>query len=157
MLCTRPVKCCGLSIFLLHPVFARYLSIRKEAPLATHEARTALHVSGALCSTMGTTSTGRDRRDAFLQVINPRFSQWITTKEVTSRGATTFTRTDTTISVNGIVMLLIEAKNERVRNTYMQASRAHEFIAEALTEKNSRFLTHGAPVFISYLNSQLLL
>jgi|SRR5258706_10004280 len=41
----RPAKCCGLPIFLFHPVFARYLLLRKEALPATHEARTVLHVA----------------------------------------------------------------------------------------------------------------
>ena len=30
ILCIRPVACCGLPIFLLHPVFATYLSLSKK-------------------------------------------------------------------------------------------------------------------------------
>ena len=90
-----------------------------------------------------------DPLDAFLQAIDPLFSQWITTKEATSRN-------DVTISVNGIVLVLIEIKNERGRDEYMQASRAYEVITEAIPEKISRLLARGAPIFISCLNSQPL-
>ncbi len=155
MLYMRPVKCRGLPIFLLHPVFSRSLSLRKEALPATHEVRTALHVARALCDTMGDYFDDKiARRDAFLQAIDPLFSQWITTKEATSQGATGSMRTDVTISVNGIVLVLIEIKNERERDAYMQASRGYEVITEASQEKFLRFLARGAPAFISCLNNQ---
>ena len=76
MLCMRPVKCCGPPIFLLHPVFAEYLSLSKEALPATPEARTALKVARALCNTMGSYfDDEKARRDSFLQTIHPLFSR----------------------------------------------------------------------------------
>jgi hypothetical protein len=69
MLCMRPVKCRGPPIFLLHRVFAKYLSLSKEALPATPEARIALHVARALCNTMGNYFDDQNaRRDAFLQL-----------------------------------------------------------------------------------------
>ena len=151
----RPVKCRGLPIFLLHGVFARYLSLRKETLPATPEARTAMHVARELCNTMGD-YFGNEiaRRDAFLRAIRPLFTQWTTAMEVTPQGATAPTRTDVTISVNRIVLVIIEIKNERGRDAYMQASRGYEVMTEAIPERHSGFLARGAPAFISCLNSQ---
>jgi len=149
----RAVKCRGPPVFLLHPVFAEYLSLSKEALPATLEARTALQVARALCDTMGNYfEHGNARRDAFLQTIHPLFFRWITTEEVASQGVTASTRTDVTFSVNGITMALTEIKNGKKGDAYVQANRGYEVITEALAEKNPKFLARGAPTFISCLN-----
>jgi diphthamide biosynthesis methyltransferase len=59
-----------------------------------------------------------------------------------------------TISVNGITMVLIEIKNRKKGDAYMQASRGYEVITEALTENKPNFVARGAPTFISCLNGQ---
>ena len=155
MLCMRPVKCRGPPIFLLHPVFAEYLSLSKEALPATPEARTALKVARELCNTMGNYFDGeKARRDSFLQTIHPLFSRWITTKVATSQGVKASTRTDATISVDGITMALTEIKNGKKGDAYMQASRGYEVVTEELAKTNSNFLARGAPMFISCLNGE---
>ncbi|PVF94209.1 hypothetical protein CPB86DRAFT_800666 [Serendipita vermifera] len=53
MLCMRPVECRGLPIFLLHPIFPKYLSLSKKALPATPQAREALQAARKLCNTMG--------------------------------------------------------------------------------------------------------
>ena len=153
MLCMRPVKRRGLSIFLFHSVFAKYLSLSRTALPATIQARTALHVAGALCNTMGDYFDDEGvRRHAFLQAIKPLFSEWITTKEATSKGAATSTRADVTISINGTAMVLIEIKNGKNGDAYMQACREYEITTQELTEKNPNVVTCSAPTFILCLS-----
>ena len=152
----RPVLCRGLPIFLLHPVFTTYLSLSKKALPAIIEARKALHVARALCNSMGDDFDDEDaRRHAFLQATKPLFSQWITNKEAMSRGVAAYTRTDTTISVNGTTMALTELKNGKTGGeVYMQACRRYEITTEELAEKNPKFLERGAPTFILCLNGE---
>ena len=153
MLCMRPVKCRGLPIFLFHHIFAQYISLSKEALPATPKARTALQVAKVLCNTMGNHFDDEvARRGAFLQALSLLFGQWTMAKEVTAQGTTASTRTGTTISVNEIVMVLIEVKNGKNGDAYMQASRGYELTTESLTEKNPTFLSRGAPTFIACLN-----
>jgi len=154
MLCMRPVICRGLPVFLLHSVFATYISLSKEPLPATSEARVALQAARALCNTMSNYFTGEsDRRDAFLQAVKPLFSLWVTTKEATSEGATVSTRTDTTISINGTIMVFIEIKSGKNNgDAYMQASRGYEIATEELTKGNPNWLAHGAPTFICCLD-----
>lgn len=152
MLCMRPVRCRGPPIFLLHRVFAEYLSRRTAALPATYQARTVVRVAKALCNTMGDYFRSEDaRRTAFLRIIEPLFSEWNTAKEVTLHGDMASRRTDATISVKGITMVLIEIKGGTKGNAYMQASRGYEVTTEELTKKNPRFLARGAPTFIACL------
>ena len=155
MLCMRPVSCRGLPIFLLHSVFATYISLSKEPPSAIPLARIALQVAGALCNTMGNYFMKESaRRGAFLQTVKPLFSRWVTTVETTSEGATASTRPDTTISVNGTIMVFIEIKSGKNNgDAYMQASRGYEIATEALPEGNPNWLAHGAPTFLCCLDS----
>ena len=121
MLCMRPVKCRGLPIFLLHDAFAKYISLSKEALPATREARIALQVARVLCDTMGNHFDDKvARRGAFLRAIHPLFRKWTMAKEVTSQGATASTQTDASISVNETTMVLIEVKNGKNGDAYMQ-------------------------------------
>jgi hypothetical protein len=153
VLCMRPVKHRGLPIFLLHPVFANYLSLSRTALPATIQARTALHVARALCNSMGDYFDDEGaRRHAFLQAIKPLFSQWTTTKGAALKGAATSTRTDATISTNGTTMVLIEIKNGKNGDAYMQACRGYEITTQELTEKNPNFVACGAPTFILCLS-----
>jgi hypothetical protein len=93
------------------------------------------------------------RRNAFLQTIKPLFSRWMTAKEETSEGATPSTRIDTTISINGTIMVLTEIKNGKSNgDAYMQASRGYEIVTEALKEVNPNWLARGAPTFICCLD-----
>ena len=153
----RPVTCRGLPIFLLHPVFATYLSLSKKSLPATTEANHALHVARALCNTMANYFNTEDaRRRAFLQATKPLFSQWITNEESISQVVAAYTRTNTTISVNGTTIVLIEMKNGKTNGeVYMQACRGYEITTEELEEKNPHFLKHGAPAFILCLNGEL--
>ena len=153
MLCMRPVKCRGLPIFLLHDVFATYISLSKKALPPTQDARNALQAARELCGTMGNHFDDEvTRRGAFLRAIRPLFWQWTMPNEVTSQGATASTWIDTTISVNGTAMMLTEVKNGKNGDAYMQGCRAYEVITETLTETNSIFLSRGAPTFIACLN-----
>ena len=153
MLCMRPVKRRGLPIFLFHSVFAKYLSLSRTALPATIQARNALRVARALCNTMGDCFDDEGARShAFLQAIEPLFSQWITTQEAKSKGAATFTRADVTISINGTTLVLIEIKNGKNGDAYMQACRGYEMTTQELTEKNPNFVACGAPTFILCLN-----
>jgi hypothetical protein len=152
----RPVKCRSLPIFLLHDVFAQYLSLSKKPLPATDPARIALHVAKALCNTMGDYFDNEIiRRDAFLQAIEPLFSRWMTAKEVTSQGTAVSTRTDATISEKGITMVQTEIKNgKNSGDAYMQASRGYEVYTVTLQGKHPTFLSCGAPTFICCLNGQ---
>ena len=155
ILCMRPVKCRGLPIFLLHPVFAKYLSLSKGELPATREATSAVHVARELCHTMGNAfDHENDRRDAFFNAIRPLFSPWATSKEVSAQGATVSTRTDMTISANGTSMVLIEIKNGKEGDGYMQASRGYEVVTEELAQNKQKFVHHGAPMFICCLSGQ---
>ena len=148
MLCMRPVNCRGLPIFLFHHVFAKYISLSEEALPAPREARIALHVAKELCGTMGNHFDDEvARRDAFLQAIRPLFEQWTIEEEVTSKGVTA-----STVSLNEIAMMLIQVKNGKNGDAYMQASRRYEIATESLTEKNPIYLSRGAPTFIACLN-----
>ena len=158
MLCMRPVNCRGLPIFLLHHVFGQYISLSKEALPATQKARIALQVARELCGTMGNYFDSEvARRDAFLRAIRPLFSQWAMSKEVMSQGTAVSTRTDTTVSVNEVAMMLTEVKNGKNGDAYMQGCRGYEVITESLTEKNPIFLSRGAPTFIACLNGSFRL
>ena len=153
----RPVKCRGLPSFLLHPVFAKYLSLSKAALPATREARSAVRVARELCDTMGNAfGNENDRRDAFFHAIRPLFSGWATAKGVSARGAIVSTRKDMTISSKGTSMVLIEIKNGKDGDAYMQASRGYEVVTEELAKnKNkSNFVARGAPTFICCLSGQ---
>ena len=153
MLCMRPVKCRGLPIFLLHNVFAKYISLSKEALPAKQGARLALQVARELCHTMANPFDDEvARTGAFLRALQPLFGRWTMAKQVTSQEATASTRTDTTISVNGTTMVLTEVKNGKNGDAYMQASRRYEITTESLKEKNPIFLSRGAPTFIACLN-----
>jgi hypothetical protein len=148
MLCMRPIECRGLPVFLLHSVFAQYLSLSEKALPVTHGARIALGVAKVLCDTMGDYFEDEStRRNAFIRAINPLFSRWMAAKETTSQGATA------TISEKGIIMVLIEVKNgKNDGDAYMQASRRYEINTEVLRDKHSDFLACGAPTFICCLN-----
>jgi hypothetical protein len=124
MLCMRPVKCRGLPIFLLHSVFATYLSLSKEPLPATRPARFALKAARALCDTMGDYFVNElARRDAFLQTVEPLFSRWVTAPEAMSEEATEqeasldeaieSTRTCMTIPINETVMVLTSVSEIR--------------------------------------------
>jgi len=135
------------------PYFCRISLAQQGSAPCTREAKTALQVAGSLCNTMGTYFEHENaRRDAFLRTIHPLFSRWITTEEVASQGVKVSTRTDVTLSVNGITMALTEIKNGKKGDAYMQANRGYEVITKALAEKNPKFLARGAPTFISCLN-----
>jgi len=152
MLCMRPVQCRGPPIFLLHRAFAKYLSLSKKALPTTPEARIALHVARELCDTMANHFDNEGaRRSAFLQTTKPLFSQWSTD---TPQGETASARIDTTISVDGSTVLLIEIKKGKEGDAYMQACRAYETTTEALKETNSNLLARGAPTLIACLNGQ---
>jgi hypothetical protein len=154
LLCMRPVNCRGLPIFLLHSVFAAYLSLSREPLPATGEARVALQAARALCNTMANYFIDEPARThVFLQAINPLFSRWATTAEATSEEATASTRTDVTISIHGTIMVLAEIKNGKKNgDAYMQASRGYEIVTEALRKGNPDWLAHGAPAFICRLD-----
>jgi len=93
------------------------------------------------------------RRGAFLQTVRPLFSQWVTTMEATSTGATASTRPDTTISVNETIMVFTEIKSGKTNgDAYMQASRGYEIATEALTKGNPNWLAHGAPTLLCCLD-----
>ena len=49
-------------------------------------------------------------------------------------------------------MVLIEIKNGKEGDVYMQASRRYDLITEGLTKNNPDFVARGAPTFISCLN-----
>lgn len=149
----RPVKCRGLPIFLLHHVFAKYILLSKEALPPNREARLALQVARKLCGTMGNHFNDEvARTGAFLRALQPLFGQWTMAKEVMSQESMASTRIDTTISVKGTTMVLIEVKNGKNGDAYMQASRRYEVTTESLTEQNPIFLSRGAPTFIACLN-----
>ena len=152
----RPVTCRGLPISLLDPVFATYLSLSKKTLPATPGANAALYAASQLCNTMGNhfDSEGARRR-SFLEATEVLFSQWTTMKGSVSQGAVTYTRTDTTISVDGTTMALIEMKNGKTGGeVYMQACRGYEITTEELVEKNPTFLKQGAPTFLLCLNGE---
>jgi hypothetical protein len=148
----RPVKCRGLPIFLLHSVFAQYLALNQKALPATGAARIALQVARTLCNTMGDYFVDEiSRTNKFLRAIEPLFSRWMATKEITLQGTAASTRTD--ISERGTIMALTEIKNGKSGgDSYMQASRRYERNTEELREKNPDFLACGAPTFICCLN-----
>jgi hypothetical protein len=159
MLCMRPVKCRGLPIFLLHPVFAEYLSLSKKVLPPTDKAKIALKAARTLCNTMGNYfENEKTRRSAFSKAIKPLFSEWLAQKEVTAQGSTASTRTDSTISVYGITIVLTEIKNgKNGGDAYMQGSRGYEINTQELSEENPNFLACGAPTFICCLNGQFRL
>jgi hypothetical protein len=156
MLCMRPVKCRGLPVFLLHSVFAEYLSLSQKVLPPTDEAKIALKVARTLCNTMGNHfENEKTRRDAFFKAIAPLFSQWIVQAEKYVQGNTVSTRIDATISVDGIIMVHTEVKNgKNSGDPYMQGSRGYELNTQELSrsEKNPKFLACGAPTFICCLN-----
>jgi hypothetical protein len=150
MLCMRPVKCRGLPIFLLHPVFAKYLSLGKKALPPTQEAEISLQVARTLCNTMGDYfETEKDRKEAFLRAIRPLLSRWVMG---ISEGATAATGSDMTVSIQGVTMLLNEIKNTKQGDPYMQASRGYEIATEALTKTHPNVSGRGAPAFLACLN-----
>jgi hypothetical protein len=124
MLCMRPVTARGLPISLLDSVFATYLSISKKTLPATPGADAALFAARQLCSTMANHfDSEADRRSSFLEATEDLFSRWATIEESMSQGVTACT--NTTISVYGTAMVLIEMKNGKTGGeVYMQACRA---------------------------------
>ena len=152
----RPVMCRGLPISLLDSVFATYLSISKKTLPSTPEAAAALCTARQLCKTMGNHFDSEPaRRSSFLKAIEALFSQWATIKGSMSQGVTTYTRTDMSISVDGIAMVLMEIKNGKIDGeVYMQACRGYEISTEELVKKNPTFLEQGAPAFLLCLNGE---
>ncbi len=72
-----------------------------------------------------------------------------------SQGVTSYTRTETAISVGGTTMVLIEIKNGKIGGeVYMQACRGYEITTEELVEKNPTFLAQGAPTFLLCLSGE---
>ena len=148
--------CRGLPISLLDSVFATYLSVSKKTLPSTPEAAAALYTARELCITMGDHFDSEpDRRSSFINATKALFSQWATTEESTSQGVTTCTRTNMTISVDGIAMVLMEIKNGKFGGeVYMQASRRYEINTENLVKKNPTFLQQGAPTFLLCLSGK---
>ena len=148
--------CRGLPISLLDSVFATYLSVSKQTLPSTPEADVALSTARRLCKTMGNHFNSEPaRRGSFLEATEDLFSQWATIKETMSQEATAYTRTEMTISVDGIAMVLIEIKNGKAGGeVYMQACRRYEISTEELVKKNPTFLEQGAPTFLLCLNGE---
>ena len=156
MLCMRPVRCRGLPISLLHPIFATYLSLSKKTLPGTPKAKVLLHVARELCNTMGDHFESEDaRRGAFLGATEPLFSEWITSKEHMSQRIARPTRTDSIISENGTTMALIEITNHKTGGeVYLRACRGYEITTEELVDQNPNFLKCGAPAFLLCLNGE---
>jgi hypothetical protein len=151
-----PVMARSLPISLFDSVFATYISVSKQTLPATDEADTALLVARQLCSTMGDHFDSEPaQRSAFLETTRPLFSQWAIIKESMSQGVTAYTGADTTISVNGATMALIEIKNGKTGGKgYMQACRGYDINTEELVEENQTFLKQGAPTFLLCLSGE---
>jgi hypothetical protein len=84
--------------------------------------------------------TEKDRKEAFLHAFRPLLSGWVM--------GTTSTRSDMTVSIKGITMLLNE-KNAKKGVPYMQASRGYEIATEALAETHPNVLARGTPTFLA--------
>ncbi|CAG8692906.1 4756_t:CDS:2, partial [Acaulospora colombiana] len=153
MLCMRPVKCRGLPIFLLHGVFAQYLSLGKQPLPVTREARIALQVARTLCNTMGDYFDEEStRKTTLFRTIKPLFARWMAGNGIMSQETT---ETEGAILERGIPMVLTEIKNGKESgDAYMQASRRYEVHTEALREQDPDFLACGAPTFLCCLNGE---
>ena len=80
------------------------------------------------------------RRHAFLQAAKPLLSQWIMNEGSMLQRVPAYTRTDTTIPVNGTTMVLMEIKNGKTGGeVYTQACRGYKIATEELVEKNTNF------------------
>jgi hypothetical protein len=129
--CLRPTDRIGLPISLLHPAFAKFLSIIDQPIPYDREAAAITNVAHQLCSTMSHEFTGDNTRlTALLDQFEPVFFKHGVPRPVKVTFGTG-TPAGSMLMPNGSVKTIVEEKPEpgRSGDVYMQSARSFDLVA----------------------------
>jgi hypothetical protein len=148
----RPSDKQGLTLSILHPIFARFrAAVQQQLPPPP----SALHVAYSLCIEMANSFEDEPaRRDAFETCINPLFPEYKFEYEiiVESRLERHGSSIDILMSCNEIPVLAGENKLDiGSGDAYMQISRVYQTRINQLKDKKSIMLPHGPPMILTCL------